>query len=118
MSIQDFIGAAIKGGWRKGEDIRLDPKYGLVSLWSAQKQKGALGRGMTLMDWTQLYLDPEAWKAVAKIKGWKRSIKMFSDGFGNIDASVEIEAHQVKMEEMIDGLCRKGQTLEGYISTL
>lgn len=83
MTIKEFVEAAVKGGWKNDQDVKIDPKYGLIISWSVKKDhdNGNLGHGMTLLDWTELYLDPEAWLAIGKVMGWSESKFYSFDGF-------------------------------------
>lgn len=125
MTIPEFIQAAKDGGWREGQDIRLDPKYGLIRSWSTKEDAGKIGHGMDLLDWTELYLDPKAWEAVGKVRGWKESddwqYKAFSkvhpDGSVTYEKRMVINHYQIAMHEMVNALC-EGRTISEYIATL
>lgn len=101
MTIQEFISAAIEGG----ADVK--NAFGVVKSTS------------------DLMLDPEAWKAVGKVKGWKQSedwkykmyMKYHPDGEMTREMVLCVDHWRVAMHKMIDQLA-EGKTLEEYIATL
>lgn len=123
MTIQQFIEKAVEGGW--ADKARLDwflklPEYAQCQIW----------------------LDPKAWQAVGKMKGWGREYYHEDDGktywdfdfhcpmCGAIETNIEygcpeeciydnpeIISWKWQMYCMIDALC-EGKTIEQYLESL
>ena len=117
MTIEQFIGKAIEGGYC------LDGKSVLPLKQSELLQEEivyTLSRGGNLY---RLMLDPLAWQAVAKIEGYGRcawcktrgECRMCGAGI-NVSNVAEDQAKKY-MHRMIDALA-EGKTLEQFISTL
>lgn len=102
MTIQQFIEAAIEGGWENKH------------LPLMKTEDGVSGEVMTRMYWTTMFpviaLDPEAWKAVGKVKGWFNELP-------SKDKKIITVQWMSKMHMMINALI-KGKTLQEYIKTL
>lgn len=65
-----------------------------------------------------MFLDPEAWKTVGKVKGWETHDSTECWEYVNeFDQVVLLDMWENKMHDMIDALCN-GKTLEEYIATL
>lgn len=130
MTIKQFIEAAIEGGWRKDKnpilEIFPDPNLGPILLVRLQEQNYHIQ-----MEIFELLLDPKAWEAVGKVKGWterslyeKHSIlnrdnmnkKSVFEEFMNDCAQGNFSAKD-RMREMFDQLW-KGKSIEEYIVTL
>lgn len=104
MTIKEFISAAIEGGW---DNTRVS------SIWFRQDTGEMILNLFTRADLSQLLLDPEAWKAVGRSKGWKQ-------GYAPDLECKEYEMAeewQFKMYMMLSELI-KGKNLEEYIATL
>lgn len=107
MTIQKFIETAIEGGWKpyflEGQAImKVGDRYA-PALFSA------------------IALDPKAWEAVGKVKGWVENDYMFIFPFAskNKDCSIKFQGPewQARMIMMTFQVSR-GKTLESYIETL
>lgn len=108
MSVKEFIEAAIEGGWSDNNCFTDNPHHSEFIK-------------------EEMFLDPEAWKAVGKVKGWKVGAYPYADemvnnyrtGFVAQYEGVDFygEYWQYAMHLMIDALI-KGRTLEEYIATL
>ena len=106
MTIQQFIEAAIEGGWKNdGQKVTNSLQKDVTrALFSPQ-----MTRLTSLQD---MCLDPEAWKAVGRLKGWK------TDGMcGACEYPGSMDDPEWHMHQMVRALCN-GQTLEEYIATL
>lgn len=104
MTIKEFIEAAIKGGWDLN-GLKGQMNYGWewkLSSFSMQKEYlecwDDIGNVFPL-DTNEMFLDPEAWKAVGKAKEWGT------------------ENWKYNMLYMIIDL-QKGKSLLEYIATL
>ena len=108
MTIQQFIATAIEGGWKFGVDASKHPTFNLYShgFTFGEELKSDIHISLIL-------LDPEAWKAVGKVKGWY--IESLEGPIG--ERVLRDDEWFQKMHAMIDALC-KGKTLEEYIATL
>lgn len=95
MTIQEFITTAIEGGYVNNY---LNPR-------SVAEMQYLLAESKHM-----ILLDPNAWKAVGKVKGWDTFEG--SSKFPNIR-----QVWHVLMLEMIESLV-EGKTLEEYIATL
>lgn len=113
MTIKQFIERAIEGGWNpKGilthPDHRfwwwhkdLDGHEGLS--WAFNHPIENSTSGMSI---EEILIDPEAWKAVGKVEGWKSP--------HNIAIQTEWSK---KMHGLVDALIF-GKTIEQYLETL
>lgn len=74
METKQFIEDAIKGGWRKDEDPQIDQTNdGPMVLFHAGNETG--------VQWeADVLLDPLAWQAVGKTRGWSEPKECISDG--------------------------------------
>lgn len=103
MKIKEFIEAAIEGGWKN-----TFPKIITDDIHSEQF--------MTIYLQSRYFpivaLDPEAWKAVGKVKGWDGGYDC-----GSCEYPGAQDDPKYHMSEMVKALC-KGKTLEEYIATL
>ena len=88
MTIKQFIEKAIEGGWKS------------EVLWGTAKQYVS-DRNLPTM-----FLDPEAWKAVAKVEGWNVG------WYGK-----NVPSWHYAMLKLIDALA-EGKTIEQYLETL
>jgi hypothetical protein len=95
MTIKQFINKAIEGG-----------AY-------SQNQRGFL-HGLPEFALNQVWLDPEAWKAVGKVEGWSgRQIMSYIDT-GN---TTGIPEWLYRMHCMVAARA-DGKTIEDYLATL
>ncbi len=127
MTIQQFIETAIEGGWPE----QWDPKE--TSRLSMRYVKAS---DYKFLDWypeklyiTSIFLDPKAWEAVGKVRGWseesvyQKHIKMDPESRKDLGDFAEDLADHTRsnyvdhMHAMIDAVC-SGKTLEEYIATL
>lgn len=113
MTIQQFIEKAIEGGWNEGYIVyECHPE--VVAL---RKRQTPMPRTLEeianlelVLDPHQIFLDPEAWKAVGKVEEWEQE-------------PVRGEEVQYKggwhlqMVRMIDAVAG-GKTIEQYLETL
>lgn len=109
MTIKQFIESAIEGGWVNNF---INPKSPVEMMYLLAEHK------------YQMFLDPKAWKAVGKVKGWSdRTSRVCVCGMCRIpDEQLErlIWASQMAehhMHMMVMNLFM-GVTLEEYIATL
>ena len=90
MTTKQFIEKAIKGGYKADKNFLLNlPEFALCQIW----------------------LDPDAWRAVGKVeKGWnfERQSSKFPD---------RRPFWQIQMLEMIDALA-EGKSIEEFLKTL
>lgn len=132
MTIKQFIECAIEGGWkykRKHQEIYLcedQPKEG-----EGDTRIGLRSNTYAIM------LDPNAWRAVGKVKGWKGDLIRMCNGCGvalrvneepTMDGKhggkngcgsdiIEYDGQWlIEMHRMIDALC-DGKTIEEFIAT-
>lgn len=104
MTIKEFIEVAIEGGWNYKNTT--NPRAHNFGLWVES------GRGIDdNIIYSQVLLDPEAWKAVGKVKGWE------GGDCPTCGYVFDQEEPLYHMSQMIYTLC-KGKTLEEYIATL
>lgn len=99
MTIQEFIESAVEGGYP-------DPKPFMSTFIGIPPE-------LMLMALNIMVLDPRAWKAVGKAKGWNE---------GNNQPEIHHDAYaeyfwQSAMYAMIHAIIN-GSTLEEYIATL
>lgn len=91
MTIKQFIEAAIEGGWENKE------------LPTISTEQSSMGEVITAMYWRKMLpviaLDPGAWKAVGKVKGWP-------------------EGYEIEFAGNMIRALWAGKTLEEYIATL
>lgn len=104
MTIESFIDKALDGSWYFKHPFPNDLEY-----WSEHDKMAVL-------------LDPEAWKAVGKVEGWKFNERNQCGGYntsretkGGIEAQKSC-AH-CQMHRMIDARA-EGKTIEEYLETL
>ncbi len=95
MTTEEFYIAAIEGGYDEHRAFRATE----------------MGHSSEFIE-DAMFLDPEAWKAVAKIKGWNEK-----SAYYNEDKELYTSTSRHIMEMMIDHLWN-GKTIEEYISTL
>lgn len=88
---QTFIEDAIAGGWEKDwwpiasafpngyGDFQIS--YGDCFAFRRLKKNGEQGRWVRYYGVSQTLLDPSAWQAVGKTRGWKRSVCRFDTGY-------------------------------------
>lgn len=112
MTIQEFLLTALKGGWAPGQNVRLDPTYGLI----CDVDSGS-ARGIKLLDQTALYLDINAWRAVAKVRKWSyvHPIWQYTTAL-NMDIEV-LDPAECAMHNMVMYLF-EGKTIEDFLKTL
>lgn len=120
MKIQDFITKAIEGGWGTGYFMNIregDGYYFSQPINRAEAEKWlrehpAKGAKIVQHDvhnrelQYRTLLDPEAWKAVGKVEGWK--VGWYQENR---------KPWHYKMLLMIDSLC-EGKSIEQYLETL
>lgn len=93
MTIKQFIEKAIEGGWKTGNHYEFSDG--------------------TRYDQSGILLDPEAWKAVGKVEGWKEDTHYTVEG-----VRVREGTNYVKnMHRLIDALA-EGKTVEEYLASL
>ncbi len=103
MTIKQFIETAIEGGYTNNwfQDLKVD------------EQQEVFGTAEDIWKMCpNIFLDPEAWKAVGKVKQWDDVSDCVACDYPGWQLSVP-----AKMHGMIKALL-KGQTLEEYIETL
>lgn len=107
MTIQEFIEAAIEGGW--GGNWKKKPIIEILeNKCVGFHYAGSFdGIQMSIYD---IFLQPKAWQAVGKVKGWDHS-------YHNYELRRNIETEESLMLDMIHAL-NTGSTLEEYIATL
>lgn len=71
---QRFIEDAIRGGWRDATNLRLSAGYAKYDL---PESDGWVSKAKTPI--AEILIDPLAWQAVGKTRGWSRGIG------GNVD---------------------------------
>ncbi len=104
MTIQKFIEAAIEGGYK----LHNNPRINVFEESDSHYSYCWYSKGGFDFLIPEMILDPEAWQAVGKAKGW-----------GEIDSSESNTFHvwEMKFIQMPMFLI-KGRTLEEYIATL
>lgn len=123
MTIPQFIGKAIEGGWLKGyhlaEASTLDTNFIFIFDDGADVCDY---KDFSVLNWPaeKVLLDPLAWQAVGKMEGW---------GFWCLKDKQPLEACEPKaqhvstprwiceMHRMIDAVA-EGKTIEQYLETL
>lgn len=122
MTIQQFIEAAIEGSYDYKTRLQIEgiQKYndqGKMVSWEEEDYIRTIQQD----DFERMILDPEAWKAVGKVKGWENiemsmyDITQENDRWGY--KAVMKPQWMWFMQKMIQELCT-GKTLEEYIATL
>lgn len=120
MTPQQFIETAIEGGYEPFKTCKmkdLDCKIIDFQTFACNIKpvNGAQAIGICSINIYRIFLDPKAWQAVGKVKGW--------DWEGNTTKHSDIqlppgtEAWKYRMYRMISVLI-EGQTLEEYLATL
>lgn len=102
MTIKEFIKTAIEGGYSKEIFIDIQRRYRIIEDL----------HGLPSRYYYEVFLDPEAWKAVGKVKEWSGG-----DECGSCEYPNWQDDPKYHMSEMIKALC-SGKTLEEYIATL
>ena len=100
MTIQSFIEKAVAGGWTS-------------KVYEAEAEMG-------LVNYEAVLLDPEAWKAVGKVEGWKGKVisqKIDPSTIEGVYEEYAVEGWYVRMHRMIDALA-DGKSIEQYLETL
>lgn len=99
MTIQQFIEKAVEGGWKPS-----NPHLAKVdAAWIAAHYS---------MGNAEMFLDPEAWKAVGKVEGWETS------GWKRTAMAELFEfAWLYNMHRMLDVLA-EGRSVKQYLETL
>lgn len=95
MTVEQFIETAIEGGYNNISAPEL-----------------ILPKSLHMLALNRLVLDPKAWKAVGKVKGWDGGHEC-----GSCEYPGFMEDPEWHMCQMVSALC-KGQTLETYIESL
>ena len=119
MTIKEFIEAAIEGGWKyKG-------KHQEIYLCEEQPEEGEGDTRLGIR--SNIYaivLDPEAWRAVGKVKGWDKTYCAMCGQQKPHSKKSECGVQWGRMEEsihymhlMVDSL-RDDRTIEEFIETL
>ena len=136
MTIKQFISCAIEGGWNESYTLKNFGIMGDVLLVDGMRSKALIV--------AEIILDPSAWRAVGKVKGWKEGEVRVCVGCGvspepeevslwgkhigkydgrkknGCDSDVWVYNHgqyEIEMHGMIDALC-DGKTIEEYIATI
>lgn len=125
MTIKEFIEDAVQGGYIAPDvytKLMSYPKDGFTA-----KQAVDYGQEMESLIINSIIFDPEAWKAVGKVKGRKVGGYPYVDEIVNNHRTGFVapyegvdwygEYWQYAMHLMIDALI-KGKSLEEYIATL
>lgn len=117
MTIQQFIETAIEGGWTNYKDYE---NNSIADKKDLDSYKEVIIRSY-LMRHCEVFLNPKAWEAVGKVKGWEHlkmamyDITQEDDRWGY--KVTEKPLWKWHMQKMIQVLC-EGKTLEEYIATL
>ncbi len=99
MTIQQFIEKAIEGGWDVSRaDVRIRGDIHDAS-------------------YERALLDPEAWKAVGKVEGWKPFSDMEDAIMFQRGVVLPLDRWLWNMHRMLDALA-EGKTIEQYLETL
>lgn len=111
MTIEEFITAAIEGGYDLAKRLDLDPSTTIIEensekFSSLGNQKDYINIGIA--EFPSIILDPEAWKTVGKVKGW--------DTQGPVAKLVPFMWERAQRDMIIS--LQNGSTLEEYIATL
>lgn len=132
MTIKEFIEAAIEGEWlndyRKGlKLVHLDSERGLPDVLHLHFE----GDGSYMMvSQHRMFLDPKAWRAVGKVKGWDRKVckycghpEIMAGELGYSECCNQwirnewVDQYYWNMLRMVKTLC-DGKTIEEFIATL
>lgn len=119
MTIKQFIEKARQGGWSEA----LSPRSRELDRKALERDR----RGTDYRPYEVVLLDPEAWKAVGKVEGWKMRcyICKGTQEDGHVPICSKIGWSEVadkdhwrdRMHRMIDALA-EGKTIEQYLETL
>jgi hypothetical protein len=119
MTIQNFIEKAIEGGWKPSEAHSSDVTVLRDGIVFTDLDKGVLSMALE-----QVFLDPEAWKAVGRVQGWDVEVNktgethddyLLMDDHSWVSSGRKKWHH--KMHAMIDALA-EGKSIEDFINTL
>ena len=107
MTTQQFIEKAIEGGWTW---------YGSADFKPYDERQWLFHRStrycVEVVSTEQIILDPEAWKAVGKVEGWKEKVEELHGAFPRV-----AEEWRWNMHRMIDALV-EGKRVEEFLATL
>lgn len=113
--IQQFIEDAIEGGWyknffKKGATWSFDGRFFYISTGTTN---------VVELTFAEILLDPSAWQAVGKVRGWEdvtfyRSHPDFNE---NEIVESQVSGHLWNMHRMIDALA-ENTSIENYLKTL
>jgi len=121
MTIPKFIEAAIEGGWDLN-GLKGQMNYG----WKFKKDVFGHERlevwddigKVYWLDENQMFLDPKAWEAVGKVKGWEKEPLVESWTLKTINGSVTLlDQWENNMHHMLYKLSQ-GVSLQDFIATL
>jgi len=123
MTIETFIEKSIEGGWNPHNDYtRHIWNEKTKSWWYEWDYVNEDGEDDVLSNpcchedplyFTDVVLDPEAWKAIGKVEKWDKMPK----GIIAQPANREITDAEMNMHNMVTALW-EGKTIQEYISTL
>ena len=123
MTIKEFIETAIEGGWKEGYKIEFKMTD---TVWPPYLFISKENLGFCIMPFSEVIIDPEAWKAVGKVKGWDKGVcfacgkepPCWCDCSDIFPPYGDVQMLWLwKMCHMIPSLA-DGKTLEDYIATL
>jgi hypothetical protein len=118
MTIQEFITKAIEGGWKLPNPFPTGELF-------YETPPGSPFQIRAMPHYSEL-LDPEAWKAVGKVEGWGRTLRLSYEGYcfdpegnthGEVDDAYEIDEATYHMHRLIDHLA-SGGSIESFFESL
>ncbi len=127
MTLEEFIEAAIEGGWNPHpvmQTFEYKDDDGDTAFFVMLR--GSLEVSHYSIHLNDIYLDPNAWRAVGKVKGWTMLKTYTIDDLKDKtvwfkkkgDSSIMyIDSWENHMHSMIDALCG-GKSIEELIATL
>lgn len=106
---EKFVRDAIEGGW-----LLRGALGGEISQYEVETKTFAMKDGNTWLrpPMAVIMLDPTAWQAVGKVRGWGLHVCHY---FTNNDADVPM--WKCKMHGLIDALA-EGKTIDEYLQTI
>lgn len=107
MTIQDFITKAIEGWWEPEDPTMLMQNIKFLPTGMRFYLTGHERAGIYYA-YAEVFLDPEAWKAVGKVEGWQEPD--FYD-------TKPTKAYLARMHRMIDALA-EGKSVEDFLATI
>lgn len=108
-AIKQFMRDAVDGGW--------EPKFsrgmGVIEADLGTRTLNVI-KGPPTLSWSDMFLDPEAWKAVGKVRGWNAKSP---DGVLWYKHKMPMKPYLVLMHRMIDALA-EGKTIDQYLESI